>query len=144
MDRFSAVHMYKYYIKNNPASDVTYTLFKYTVSKFFKKSVIKILDGETFYLGHKLGTIRIKRVERDFSRPTIDWYETNKLKAEGISKHIYYTDDDWCRWCWEKNKAPLKNKSVYKFNPSEGRNGNKKALVKRLKTDEFAHLNYKF
>ena len=144
MDRYTAEDMYAYYIKNNPDSDVTYTLYKYTLSKFLKKAVLKILDGETFYLGHKLGAVRIKRVERNFEKPTIDWYETNKLKAQGINKHIYYTDNDWSRWFWEKPKAPLKNKSVYKFNPTEGKSGNKKALVKRLKTDEFAHLNYKF
>lgn len=143
MDKFSAEDMYRFYKRSNPDSDVTYTLYKHILSEFLKKAADKILDGEVLYLGHKLGAIRIKKVERNFDKPTINWCETNKLKAEGINQHVYYTDPYWYRWCWDKSTVALKNKSVYKFSPTEGANGQKKALVRRLNEDEFAYLNYK-
>ena len=37
----------------------------------------------------------------------------------------------------------VKNKSVYTFSPTAGAAGNKKALVKKLREDEFAYLNFK-
>ena len=40
-------------------------------------------------------------------------------------------------------KCKVKNKSVYTFAPTAGPTGNRKALVKKLKTDEFAHMNFK-
>ncbi len=135
--------MYEWYRKNNPGSDVTYTLYKHILVEFYKKASKKILEGETFNLGHKLGSIRIKKVERNFNRPTINWHETNKLKEQGINKHVYFTDPYWFRWAWDKSTVALRNKSVYKFSPTEGKNGNKKMLVRMLKTDEFAQLNYK-
>lgn len=135
--------MYKDYMRMNPESDVTYTLYKYTIAQFFKKAAKRILEGDVLYLGHKLGAIRIKKVPRNPGTKSIDWYETNKLKAQGINKHVYFTDPFWYRWYWDKRNAALKNKSVYKFSPTEGKNGNKKALPKKLRSDEFAYLNYK-
>lgn len=143
MDKFSTKDMYAHFKKQNPESDVTYTLYKHTLGEFFKKVSNEILEGETFNLGHKLGKIRIRKVERNYNKPTIDWGATNKLKAQGINKHVYYTDPYWYRWGWEKCSVALKNKSVYKFTATKGSNGNIKALSRKLKLDEFAHLNFK-
>lgn len=142
MDKLGPKDMFKDYKKQNPDTKVTYTLYKHVISRFFKMAVIKVLEGSVFYMGNKLGLIRIKRVPRSFNHPTINWGETNKLKAQGINKHVYFTDDWWYRWYWDKSKVALKNKSVYKFSPTEGINGNKKLLVKTIKNDEFAHTKF--
>lgn len=143
MDRLGVKDMYRDYKKKNPGTDVTYALYKHTISEFCKKAVDRVLEGDTLYLGHKLGCIRIKKVPRNFDNPVIDWYETNKLKAEGINKHIYYTDPYWFRWYWDKSRPALKNKSVYKFEATKGETGNVKKLVRKIKNDPFAELNYK-
>ena len=101
MNRYGAKDMYKFFVKKNPDTDVTYTLFKYIISKFNKKIVNK-----------------------------------------GIDKVVYYTDDHWFRWYWTKAKCQVPNKSVYKFSPTSGPNGIKRALSNKLNQDEFAFLNY--
>lgn len=141
--KYSAKDAYEAYRKKNPDTSVTYSLYKHIVAEFNKKVSERILDGEVFNMGHRLGTIRIKRIPRSFNRPSVDWYETNKLKKQGINKLIYYTDDYYFRWNWDKHRCAVKNKSVYKFTPTAGAKGNKKALVNRLRQDEFAYLNYK-
>ena len=135
--------MYVAYKKDNPESDTTYALYTYIIEKFNKKVIDVILSGKVFYLGHGLGSIRIKKIKRNYNRPTIDWYETNKLKKEGINNHVYYTDEYWYRWYWDKYRAKVSNKTVYRFDPMKGPTGSRKRLVKHLRNDEFAHLNYK-
>ncbi len=134
--------MFRYFLKKYPNTDVTYTLYKYIISKLNKKIVDKVLKGKEFYFGHRLGTISIKRVERNFDKKSVNYFETKKLKAQGIDKVVYYTDDHWFRWYWAKAKCQVPNKSVYKFSPTSGPNGIKRALSNKLKQDEFAFLNY--
>lgn len=141
--RFSSKEAYKFFIKKNPKSTVTYSLYKHIVSEFNKKLSLLLLEGVVFNMGHRLGTVRIKRIPRAFNKPAIDWGETNKLKKLGINKHVYFTDDYYYRWNWDKSKCKVRNKSVYSFAPTAGPTGNRKALVKKLKTDEFAHMNFK-
>lgn len=134
--------MFHDFKRNNPGTDITYTLYKHILSKFFKKASDYILEGEKLRLGHKLGNIYIKKVRRNPDKPMIDWGETNKLKAQGINKLVYYTDEFWYRWAWEKNRAALRNKSVYKFSATKGINGNVKKLVRKLKEDPFAEVKF--
>jgi hypothetical protein len=143
MNKYAVKDMYKEYKELHPESDVTYSLFSHYIERFNKKIIEKVLEGKTFYFGHNLGSVRIKRVKRNFNKPTIDWFETNKLKAQGINKHVYYTDEFWFRWYWDKYRAKVKNKAAYRFEPTKGPTGAKKQLIKLLKTDEFAQLNFK-
>jgi hypothetical protein len=138
-----AVDAYKFYKKKYPKTTVTYTLYKYVVSEFNKKVSELILEGHSFNMGHRLSSIRIKKIARSFNKPTVDWGETNKLRKEGIKTIVYYTDDFYFRWHWEKARCLVKNKSVYSFTPNGGVKGNKRALVTKLKQDEFAYLNFK-
>ena len=139
----TAVDIYKYYAKTNPGTDITYTQFKYILSLFNKKAIDQILQGRELNLHNRLGIIRIKKVKRNFNKKTVDWSETNKLKEQGINKFVFYTDDYWYRWAWEKRTCNIPNKSVYSFRSTGGDYGNRKKLTRLLKTDEFAHLNYK-
>ena len=142
MDKHGAKDMFRYFEKKYPNTDVTYTLYKYIISKLNKKIVDRVLKGKEFYFGHRLGTISIKRVERNFDKKSVNYFETKKLKEQGIDKVVYYTDDHWFRWYWAKAKCQVPNKSVYKFSPTSGPNGIKRALSNKLKQDEFAFLNF--
>lgn len=135
--------MFKEFVKKYPETTVTYPLFKYVISQYNKKISQEILNGKEFYPGYRLGRIKIKKVERTcFTKPVPNWGETKKLKAQGIDKIVFFTDNYYFRWFWEKSLCNIPNKIVYKFSPSAGSKGNRIALVNLLKTNEFAHLNY--
>lgn len=143
VSKFSTADAYKWFKKKHPDTTITYPLYKHIISQFNKKVSNAILDGEVFNMGYKMGTIRIKRIARSFNKPAIDWGETNRLKQQGIKQLVYFTDDNYYRWNWDKHRCLVKNKSVYTFAPTAGLYGNKRKLVARLKTDEFAFMNYK-
>jgi hypothetical protein len=135
--------MLNWYKKHNPDTDINYKQFNAVIGAFYKKVVEAILDGKTYNLGNRLGKIRIQRLKRSFKNPTIDWYETNKLKKEtGETKFVYYTDEYYYRWYWQKKRCQVKNKTVYSFKPTRGENGITKKLAKKLKEDEFSYLLY--
>lgn len=141
--KFSTKDSYRWFKKENPDTQITYSLYKHIISRFNKRVSEEILEGQVFNMGQRLGTIRIKKIPRTFNKPTIDWGETNRLKKQGIKQLVYYTDDYYYRWNWDKHRCLVKNKSVYTFAPTAGQKGNRKKLVQKLKTDEFAYLNYK-
>jgi len=135
--------MYRFFKKKYPDSDVTFLQFRYTIGQFNKKLVDALLEGKTINLGKNLGRLRIRRIERNFETPRINHFETQKLKAQGIDKTVYFTDPYYFRFGWEKKYAKVKNKSVYKFKPTGGPSGNRKKLSRLLREDEFAQLNFK-
>lgn len=144
-DRLGAKDMYRAFKKNNPDTDITYPLYRAILESFNTKLTDRILDGIKFNLGHRLGNIYIKKIRRTPSSKVIDWNETNKMWAEQGYKDgfVYYTDEYYYRWSWEKRKAQVKNKSVYKFEPTGGKLGIKRKLVERLRSNPFAATNYK-
>ena len=139
----NSTDIYEEYKKRNPGTDITYQLFKYTLDNYNKGIVEALLQGKTFNIGNKLGRIRIKKFVRNFKRKTVDWGETNKIKAQGINKLIYYTDEYYYGFAWEKRYCTVKNKSVYKFKPAGGKRGPKKLLITLLKENDMNHLNFK-
>lgn len=141
--KFSTKDSYRWFKKQNPDTQITYSGYKHIISRFNKRVSELVLEGRVFNMGYRLGTIRIKKIPRTFNKPTIDWGETNRLKKQGIKKLVYYTDDYYYRWNWDKHRCLVKNKSVYTFQPTAGFKGNRRKLVEKLKTDEFAYLNYK-
>lgn len=143
--RLGAKDMYRAYKKKNPDTDITYTLYRLILEQFNIKVADKILDGSVFNMGHRLGNIYIKKIQRTPSNKTIDWNETQKMWSEQGEKKgfVYYTDNYYYRWNWEKRKCQIKNKSVYKFDPTGGKLGIKRKLVQRIKTNPFAATLYK-
>lgn len=135
--------MYKFFKTKHPNSDVNKRQYTNVVELYYKYARDEILEGKTFKLGQKLGKIRIKKYRRTFNKPKLDIAETLKLYRQGIKKKVYYTDDYWYRWYWEKKSCQIANKTVYSFRPTIGENGNAKKLAQRLKNDEFAYLLYK-
>jgi hypothetical protein len=118
----------------------------------------QILEGKIFYMGNNLSALSISRRERDPRSPRIDWGESNRYKQElldqgkelyskttksGIKWHIYYTDEFYCKYYWNKGKCKIPNKSAYRFDATRGIKGNKEKLINLLKTDELAYLKFK-
>lgn len=135
--------MYADFKRRNPGTDVTYQLFKYILSEYNKGIVNTLMKGESFNLGQRLGKLRIRKMPRNFNRKKIDWGETNKLKKQGIKKLIYFTDEYYYGFFWEKRYCTIKNKSVYKFHPAGGEAGPRKRLIRFLKENDLNRLNFK-
>jgi hypothetical protein len=117
-----------------------------------------ILSGKEFNMGNNLSTLSIVRRDRDPRSPRIDWGESNKYKQElleagealydsitelGAKWYVYHTDEFYCKYYWRKGKCKVKNKSVYRFDPTRGIKGNKDKLIYLLKTDDLAYLKFK-
>lgn len=135
--------IYKEFVKRNPATDVNYQTFKYILTAYNKGIVDALMAGETFNLGTKLGRLSIKKFPRNFNRKSVDWGETNKLLKQGIRKLVFFTDDFYFAFNWEKRYCTIKNKSVYKFYPAGGKIGPRKRLIQFLKSNDMNKLNFK-
>jgi len=150
--------IYKHY-RANAASPVDKSTFK-NICEEFNISIIEnvILEGKAFNMRSNLSNISVRRVERNPSAPTIDWWESNKYKQELIKQgaklfdpetgegekwFIYYTDPWYCKYHWEKHRCKIPNKTVYRFTPTRGLKGNKEKLTALLKKDELAYLKFK-
>jgi hypothetical protein len=138
--------------------EINKNLFKDICSEFNMMIIDYILDGGKFNMNNNLSYISILRIERNNSKPAIDWGESNKYRkelvkegkklynsktGEGEKWHIYYTDSEYCRYYWNKSGCKVPNKSVYKFVPTRGLKGNKEKLTALLKEDDLAYLKFK-
>jgi hypothetical protein len=143
-ERLGAKHMYASYKKANPDTDVTYAYYRAVLESFSKLLAEELLNGAVFNMGQRLGTLRIKKIKRSPNARTIDWNETLKMWEEQGKKEgfVYWTDDTYYRWAWDKRKALVKNKSAYRFDPTGGKKGLRKKLTDRLRKDPFAGMNY--
>lgn len=143
-NRFGAKDMYRAYKKAHKDTDVTYAYYRAVLERFNDLLAEELLDGKVFNMGQRLGTLRIKKIQRSPNARTIDWNETKKMWSEQGYKEgfVYWTDKTYYRWAWDKCKALVKNKSAYRFDPTGGKKGLKKRLVERLREDSFAALNY--
>lgn len=94
-----------------------------------------INEAYAYKLPHKLGIIRIKKFKA--RTPAIDWHKTNAYKEKyGIDKHIYFTNNHShgyaARWYWDKRAVKIRNKGLYKFQPTRT---NKRDLAKIIKEE---------
>ena len=125
---------------------LTYKEFRAVITQFNLKMIDKILTGYEFRLPYRLGVLSIKKIQRRFDKPVINWGETKKLKEQGIDELVYFTDDFYCRWYWQKRACQVTNKIVYFFKPTKDnryKQGAVNKLSTLLKTDELAHHNFK-
>ena len=138
--------------------EISKAIFREICSEYNQRDVDSLSDGSIIDLGYNLSNLSIARIERNPSKPVIDWGESNKYKEELLAEgyelyniktgtgkkwYIYYTDEEYCRFHWNKGKCRIPNKSVYKFVPTRGLKGNKEKLVELLKTDDLAYLKFK-
>lgn len=127
---------------------MSWQIWKEVVERFFFEAKDAIIQGETLRLGSNLGSIRAVRIERDFSKPTIDWPETFRRKLLDKNNRyvrIYCTTPDYCKIKWLKGKG-VTNLTVYHFSPAAkspaSGKGFKGDFHKALNSDPL--LKYKF
>ncbi|MDB4343111.1 hypothetical protein OAA26_00140 [bacterium] len=133
-------------------------VFKQICEQFNMQVIDMILDGKQFSMGNNLSTLSVRLIERNPSKPTINWWESNKYKQELLAEgkelynaetekgekwFIYYTDPWYCKYHWQKSRCKLANKTAYRFTPTRGIKGNKEKLTALLKTDDLAYLRFK-
>ena len=146
------------YFDSTSNMEIDKFLFRDICSEFNMMIIDYILDGGKFNMGNGLSGLSILRIDRNNSKPAIDWGESNKYKKELLAEgkqlydsktkeghkwYIYYTDTEYCRYYWNKSSCKVPNKSVYKFIPTRGLKGNKEKLTNLLKKDELAYLKFK-
>jgi hypothetical protein len=149
--------IYKEYSKE-VNDEVNIKVFSDICSEFNLAIVEEILNGYEFNMQNNLGTLSIRRVERDPRTPQINWGETSKYKQELLDKgedlfdistgkgtkwHIYYVDKYYYKYHWTKSRAKIKNKTAYRFDATRGIKGNKEKLTALLKNDDMAYLRFK-
>jgi len=137
---------------------VSYRIFKNVISEFNEKIIEYVIDGGIFTMWHGLSTLSITRRKRDPRSKRIDWGASNKLKqeildsgnklfdketGEGEEWLIFYTNESYLRWRWHKEKCRIQNRSVYRFDPTRGVNGNKEKLLEAMLKDDMAYLKFK-
>ena len=137
---------------------LTRQLFKELCEQFNIQIIEMILNGGVFTMGSNMSNLSIRRIERNPSKPTVDWWESNRYKkelleegktlynnntGEGVQWLIYYTDPWYCKFHWEKHRCKIPNKTAYRFTPTRGVKGNKEKLSKLLKEDDLAYLRFK-
>lgn len=94
--------------------------WKEVIERYFHSAKEAIINGETLRLGANLGKIRGARIQRDFTKPLVNWHETftTGLKnADGSLIKIYHTEDDYCRIEWVKF-GMIPNETSYHFQPA--------------------------
>jgi len=130
----SAKEMYELYRAKRPTSEIPYWMFKEVISRFNKKASDTIIFGQILNLGNRLGDIFIKKINRNYRKPVVNWGASKTRKAELIAAGItpkdpdhpegeewiiFYTDSWYLRWAWSKRRAcRVKNQTVYKFTPT--------------------------
>ena len=139
----TAIDMYQFFKEKHPGTDVTYALYKHVISEFNKKVANRALEGEEISFGKGMGAISIEKIERNFNRKVVDFGETRKLKARGVNKVVYFTNNFYFKWTWHKKASKAVNKSAYSFKATAGENGLRKRLARLLRDNEFANLNFK-
>jgi hypothetical protein len=143
---YTLTDIYKWYEENKKhSSEIDEKLFRAIWSDYINESIDKIvLEGGYITLLGRMGELMVVRRNRNASRPTPNWGETNKLKKEeGFKGVVYFTDSHYCAYLWRKSKCFIKNKSIWHFKPTRGAKGLKTRLIDKLKNDEFAYLNFK-
>jgi len=114
---YASKQLYQHYIELG--GDLSYEMYREIICSFNMTVMDQILDGRELDMGKGLSRLSIMRIERDFKRPTIDWGNSNKLKEElltegeelfsknnpnGVKWFVYFTDDWYLRFYWEKKR----------------------------------------
>jgi len=141
--------------------DLTYKEFSAACSEFNIAAMERILEGEELNMGHRLSTLSVIRIKRDFKNPNVNWPASFELKEQIIEEGgtpksdenpdgeewlVYYDDPWYARFYWQKSRCQVPNKTAYSFRATRGDKGNKTKLHELLEenkeNDGLAHLNF--
>ena len=111
--------------------------FTSVMTRFMELLSEHIMEGNTYKLPHKMGSIRIRKF-KPTKRKSINWQLSKKF-----GKHIYHTNKHsnglTGEWYWDKKGARLKNQSLYVL---EATRGNNRALAKKIINNNTIKLYY--
>lgn len=79
-----------------------------------------IFEAKEVMLPYNMGSVQVLRIERAFTRPRPDFGETRKLKSKGIDTVVYFTDEEYYKFNWNKSKCHLPYRSIWGFKPTSG------------------------
>ena len=135
------------------------SVFHEICEEFNEKLMHEIIyNARVANLGWRLSTLEVVKVDRNFSKQAVNWVASEKLKQriideggvpyskehpEGEKWFVYYTDDYFIRFNWNKSECIIPNKTAYKFTATRGDTGNKDKLKHYLKENPLAHLKYR-
>lgn len=128
---------------------INYSRFRTIIETWYKGAQKYITYGAVLSMGHNLGRIAARRVERNYANKQVDWQKTHDMwEKKGERKGlIYFLDEEWTRIGW-KRAFKLKNQKVYRFTPAEGNRTNdmgfKKYFSKCNKEDASLKYRYEF
>lgn len=128
---------------------MSWQIWKEIIETFYYKAKQSIIEGETLKMG-MVGKIRGARIQRDYTKPVVDWHATFTMKipgADGKFKKIFRTEEDYCRIEWSKLKM-IPNETSYHFQAASKNTVNKKGFkaefVQALQADPMLKYRYKY
>lgn len=144
--RLGIASIYNDFVGNNPDILISFSDYSKMIretNEFFKQRIIE--DGADLNMSANLSVIGVRQIPRNHERKIIDWGSTNKLECnkKKYTKLVYFTDDFYFRIYWNKSNSKVKNKTVYKFNPTSGKKGFKAQFKDHVREHELAATNYK-
>ena len=134
-----------------------YNQWKELCEEFNNMVIDALLDGERVEMGSGLSYLQIIRDKNEFKKPSVDWKASYKLRQELLDEGkelfdsktgkgekwlVYFTNEYYFRYYWNKKYASCRNSRVYQFIPARGNTGAKTKLVKLLTTDELSHMRF--
>lgn len=124
--------MHNFYIYRRAGTKVVevinYDRFYDIMFAYITEARKHLVKGEMLMLGHNLGNIMARCVERTHSNKQVNWLKSMALpkvmNAEGEMVHqlVYFNDDEYIRMGWKK-LGKITNETVYAFQPTRGKRG---------------------
>ena len=156
MHNYASPDIYKHYVEMG--GDLSFKEFRAVICDFNERAMDEILQGRELEMESGLSRMSIIRLTRNFNKLAVNWKESHAFKAEllaagetlfskenpdGKKWLIYFTNDWFARFYWEKKRCQINNQSVYRFSPTGGKRGNKTKLKQLLANDPLSHLTFR-
>jgi hypothetical protein len=89
----STADMYVFYKQKYPTSKIPYWMYKEVIARFNKKVSHAVIFGQVLNLGSKLGHLLIKKINRNYNKPVVDWGQSKALKKQLLAegKTLWYS-----------------------------------------------------
>ena len=140
------------------SSPVLFKKYKEILQEFNIMIMEALVAGAEFNMGYNLSNLSIIRANVNPNTARIDWNTSMKFKEELLKKgtalfdketgkgekwFIYHTSKQYFKFYWSKMFCRVKNSSVYRFDATRGKKGNKQKLKDLINNDDLAYLRFK-
>lgn len=153
----STTELYRHY--KDKGGNLSRSLFRQIICSYNEMVMDEIIyNGYDLNLSNNLANLSVSVVKRNYSSKAIDWNSTREYKkeliSEGISLYskdnpegqkyfVYFINDFYVQFHWEKKNCKIPNKMAYSFDATRGLKGNKTKLKDLLNSDPLAYLKYR-